>query len=138
MTLTTTATAKDRATVTGGRTMTMKEQQQHREGRHDQNKDGGGNGGGGGDESRTTTADKEGVKDRDSTVRRGRQAQGGHSAFFSSLAIIYPNLTPAVSQPFLDEAFSIRCLDHLASSTSLGPTIRREAPNSANRTAIPP
>jgi hypothetical protein len=100
MTLTTTAKAKNRATVTGGRTMTMKEQQQRGEGRHEQNKNGG-------DESRTTTADEEGVKDRDSTVRRGRQAQGGHSAFFFFSRYTYPNLTPAVSQSFLDEAFSI-------------------------------
>jgi hypothetical protein len=56
--------------------MTMKEQQQRGEGQHDQNKNGSG------DESRTTTADEEGVKDRPSTIRRGRQAQGGHCAFF--------------------------------------------------------
>ena len=85
MTLTTTATAKNRA-MTGRRMMTTKEQQQRGEGRHDQNKNGGG------DESRTTTAYEEGVKDRDSTVRRGRQAQGGRSAFFFSLAITNKSL----------------------------------------------
>jgi hypothetical protein len=37
-------------------------------GRHDQNKIGSG----GGDESMTTMAHEEGVRDRDSTVRRGR------------------------------------------------------------------